>query len=161
VSSSTTGSLRTSAAVLDAANRWSVIGGHHSVGRFAVASTRTVASVDQAAVASNDKTKDKDARADGGLKTIAADGGGSDDEAVEEVADTGQLGVEMDLQIGQMTLRSKHLSALESKVANHCDVKLIFGDATMQASLLEKAEHRTRYKLASTVAARLTCLRRS
>jgi hypothetical protein len=39
------------------------------------------------------------------------------------------------LKIGQMTLRSKHLSALESSVANHPDVKLIFGDATMQVPL--------------------------
>ncbi len=52
-----------------------------------------------------------------------------------------------ELQIGQMTLRSKHLTALDSKIANLPDVALIFGHATMQASLLEKAEHRQRYNL--------------
>ena len=67
--------------------------------------------------------------------------------AVSEVADTGELGVELDLQIGQMTLRSKHLSALDTDVATHEDVRAIFGEATIQASLLERAEHRQRYRL--------------
>jgi hypothetical protein len=66
---------------------------------------------------------------------------------VNEVADTGQLGVELDLQIGQMTLRSKHLAALETDVAGFPDVKRIFGDSTMQASLLERAENRKRFRL--------------
>jgi hypothetical protein len=38
-----------------------------------------------------------------------------------------------------MTLRSKHLAALDSTVAGDSDVKLIFGDSTMQASLLGTA----------------------
>lgn len=53
----------------------------------------------------------------------------------------------MDLQVGQMTLRSKHLAALLPDIANHADVKLIFGDATIQASLVESAEHRQKYRL--------------
>jgi len=69
------------------------------------------------------------------------------DSKVGEVADNGMLGVEIDIQLGQMTLRSKHLAALPSDVANHPDVNFIFGDATMQASLLEKAENRQRYRL--------------
>lgn len=52
-------------------------------------------------------------------------------DAVGEVSDSGHLGVEMDVQVGQMTLRSKHLSALPSDVANREDVQEIFGDATM------------------------------
>mgnify|MGYP007000254295 CR=1 len=56
-------------------------------------------------------------------------------------------GVELDLQIGQMTLRSKHLSALDTDVATHEDVRAIFGEATIQASLLERAEHCQRYRL--------------
>ena len=133
--------------------------GHSSIGRYAVASTRTT--------------------------LLQQDGGGGDSpqpgrppsllrtnsahSEVGEVADTGLLGVEMDLQIGQvlslsvcpqlfalkltarvpsqMTLRSKHLQALESAVANHCDVQALFGDSTMQASLLERAEHRQRFRL--------------
>ena len=53
----------------------------------------------------------------------------------------------MDVQVGQMTLRSKHLSALLPDIANHPDVNMIFGDATIQASLIESAEHRFRYRL--------------
>jgi hypothetical protein len=66
---------------------------------------------------------------------------------VGEVADNGMLGVEIDVQLGQMTLRSKHLAALPSDIANHPDVVMIFGDATMQASLIERAENRQRYRL--------------
>jgi len=143
ISSSTTGSLRASAAVLDAGNRWSIIGGVHSIGRFAIASTRTVKEEgdDKATIAG-----DPSAAATSPL-VQAAISEETQHTAVEVVADTGLLGCEIDVQIGQMTLRSKHLSALESAVANHPDVKLIFGDATMQASLLERAEHRCRYRL--------------
>eukprot|EP00957_Ditylum_brightwellii_P048655 3691898-Ditylum_brightwellii.AAC.1 len=41
VSSSVTGSLQSSAEVLDKANRWSRIRGERSIGRWAVGSTRT------------------------------------------------------------------------------------------------------------------------
>ena len=64
-----------------------------------------------------------------------------------KVVDTDELGVEIDVQIGQMTLRSKHLAALDGTIANMVDVKLVFGDATMQASIMEKAQHRQRYRL--------------
>jgi maleate cis-trans isomerase len=66
---------------------------------------------------------------------------------VDEVADNGLLGVEIDVQIGQMTLRSKHLEALDKNISNHPDVAMIFGDATIQASMVEKAEHRIIYRL--------------
>jgi hypothetical protein len=66
---------------------------------------------------------------------------------VGEVADTQLVGVEMDLQIGQMTLRSKHLAALDAQVASMRDVKAIFGDSTIQASLIERASHRCIYRL--------------
>ena len=59
----------------------------------------------------------------------------------------GLKGVEMDLQLGQMTLRAKHLAALDSEVANKPQVREVFGESTMQASLLERAEHRKRFKL--------------
>jgi hypothetical protein len=63
------------------------------------------------------------------------------------VADTGMLGVEIDIQMIQMTLRSKHLAALNTDIANHPDVKMIFGESTMQASVVEVAEHRQVFKL--------------
>lgn len=63
------------------------------------------------------------------------------------VEDSGLQGVEMDLQLGQMTLRAKHLAALDTEVANMPQVREVFGESTMQASLLERAEHRKRFKL--------------
>ena len=44
------------------------------------------------------------------------------------------LGVEIDVQIGQMTLRSRHLSALSADIANQPDVLHVFGDSTIQVS---------------------------
>ena len=60
-----------------------------------------------------------------------------------------RYGVELDLQLGQMTLRSRHLSALPSNVASHPDVTALFGDATIQASTIETSQHRSRYRLVS------------
>lgn len=53
----------------------------------------------------------------------------------------------MDLQLGQMTMRSEHLAALESEIANLPDVREVFGEQTMQASLLQRTEHQRRYQL--------------
>ena len=125
VSTSTTGSLRASSEIVDAHNRWSYISGARSIGRFAVASTRT-------------------GRSRVGTQLIRT---ASSDLSPREVGDTAQLGVEMDLNIGQMTLRSMHLMALDSNIANQPDVSMIFGQSTMQASLTEKAENRQCYNL--------------
>jgi len=130
LSSSFTGSFRTSALVLNNQNRWSRIQGTRSIGRWAVGSTRTTM---QSKSLAN--------------MPIELQRGVSYWKPVSEVPDTGMLGVEIDVQIGQMTLRSKHLSALIPEIANHPDVARIFGDATIQASLVELAEHRHRYRL--------------
>ena len=66
---------------------------------------------------------------------------------VKSVADSSELDVEIDAQIGQLTLRGKHLAALESAVAGYRDVRVVFGDAAIQASLSERAEHRNVYRL--------------
>ena len=130
ISASTTGSLRVSAEIVDAQNRWSRLQGPRSVGRYAVASSRTVTEADDEGLAAPSLLRQQ-----------------SETGTVGEVGDTGLLGIEMDIQIGQMTLRSRHLSALETQVANHPDAKEIFGDATIQASLLEKAENRRMFHL--------------
>eukprot|EP00457_Paulinella_chromatophora_P000002 gb/GEZN01000002.1/.p1 GENE.gb/GEZN01000002.1/~~gb/GEZN01000002.1/.p1 ORF type:complete len:6816 (+),score=1425.09 gb/GEZN01000002.1/:114-20561(+) len=159
VSSSTTGALRASAEVVDANNKWSRIAGPRSFGRYAVGATRSVGSEESKdAVAEGDASQAVTSGAEG-------EGGGTASSSmprgplkvtrqqsnlhapVGEVADTGLLGVEMDLQIGQMTLRSRHLSALPTNIASHPDVKMLFGDQTIQASLLEQAEHRIGYRL--------------
>ena len=127
VSTSSTGSLRASSDVVDAHNRWGYIQGDRSCGRYVVASTRTKSGGDE------------------GPSRLVRTASGNQQPL--EVADTGLLGVEMDLQLGQMTLRSKHLVALDTQIANQPDVSFIFGDSTMQASLIEKAEHRHRYNL--------------
>lgn len=136
VSSSTTGS---SDVEIDKSNRWASLAGANAEGRYAVSSTRTIA-----AMKSSKSDSDADDGADSGQELTRASSSLAE---VAEVAHTAMLGVEMDLQIGQMTLRSKHLQALRSTVANHPDVKLIFGENTMQASLLERAEHRKKFRL--------------
>lgn len=54
----------------------------------------------------------------------------------QTAAHAGLLGVEMDLQLGQMTLRSKHLAALEPEIANKMDIRDVFGEQTAQVCLL-------------------------
>jgi hypothetical protein len=151
VSSSLTGSFKASADILDAQNRWSRIQGDRSVGRWAVGSTRNVATSSSSSALSEigpgsfkslSNKDSNDATPRPGLQRQH-----SFDNDVSEVADTGMLGVEIDVQIGQMTLRSKHLAALQTEIANHPDVQLIFGETTMQASLVESAEHRAVYRL--------------
>lgn len=149
VSSSLTGSFKASADILDAQNRWSRIQGDRSVGRWAVGSTRNVAtSVSATSLDALGPPAVRPSSApEGGTPRPALQRQHSFDNDVSEVADTGMLGVEIDVQIGQMTLRSKHLAALQTEIANHPDVQLIFGDTTMQASLVESAEHRSIYRL--------------
>lgn len=141
VSSSLTGSFKASAALLDNQNRWSRIQGARSCGRWAVGSTRTTIQDE----------KVKDTVPGPAIARIPMPGKlvrqVSYNKTVGEVEDNGMLGVEIDVQLGQMTLRSKHLSALTSDVANHPDVNLIFGDATIQASLISTAENCEVYRL--------------
>lgn len=139
VSSSLTGSLKTSAEILDNQNRWSKIQGKRSIGRWAVGSTRTAVGTAPA----DDADLDMDSLPDLPQLKLQT----SYNAEVGEVADTGMLGVEIDVQLGQMTLRSKHLAALESEIANHPDVTMVFGDSTIQASLIERAEYRQCYRL--------------
>lgn len=140
VSSSLTGSFKASAAILDNQNRWSRITGTRSIGRWAVGSTRTTIQ--------NEAAEDN-----GGMPPMPGGGLGklsrqfSYDNAVGEVDDNGMLGVEIDVQLGQMTLRSKHLSALIPDVANHPDCVSQFGDATIQASLIATSENRDEFRL--------------
>ena len=131
MSSSFTGAFRADSTVLDNSNMWSKIMGERSVGRWGVGSTRTTVS--------DESTKES-------IASVALSIDDRNDDVVE-IADTGMLPVEIDLQLCQMTLNSKHLQSLASAIANHPDVKNIFGDATMQASLIERAENRQRYRL--------------
>ncbi len=146
VSSSLTGSMKASAASLEDHNRWSRIVGDRSCGRWAVGSTRTSTAI-TASESTTSLSRSTDTSTPGGGPRPQLNRQQSYDNEVTEVEDTGLLGIEMDLQVGQMTLRSKHLAALLPDIANHPDVNMIFGDATIQASLIESAEHRQRYRL--------------
>jgi hypothetical protein len=213
VSTSSTGSLRASAEIIDASNRWSRIQGPRSLGRYAVASTRSAKIKEGPTAPGLIKSGEEDEEEEEGVKTSDKDslakdtvssGSGSarlsgsagfgaedDDEGDDDgflekhktttsptkdagkpkkknslpprpgmlqrqtsevalvgtVPDDGKLGVELDLMLAQMTLRSRHLSALEMEIANDPDVRLLFGTSNMQASLLERAEHCDKYRL--------------
>ncbi|KAH8067982.1 hypothetical protein JL721_7202 [Aureococcus anophagefferens] len=73
--------------------------------------------------------------------TARGDAGGP----VRSVADSSELDVEIDAQIGQLTLRGKHLAALESAVAGYRDVRVVFGDAAIRRR--SEREHRNVYRL--------------
>ena len=53
-----------------------------------------------------------------------------------------ELGIEVDLQTAQLTLKSSHLQALDTAIASDPDVQMIFGKKSMQASVVESSEHR-------------------
>ena len=174
VSTSSTGSLRASAEIVEVQNRWSKIKGRTSAGRYAVTSTRTIAMEEE-----NEETNGLSTlrgTSDGSIRSLSSNSNQSqaashssgsntnappqmftkskkllrqpsENSVVSFARDTRQWGVEMDLQLGQMTLRSRHLSALPTDVANNRDVLELFGESTIQASTLESGEHRRKYRL--------------
>ena len=118
--------------LVDASNQWGKLQGSRAAGRFVLVGSRA----NTAGVASEATENAFVRRKPTQITTVP-----------DVTDDSGLQGVEMDLQLGQMTLRSKHLAALDSEVANKPQVREVFGESTMQASLLERAEHRKRYKL--------------
>jgi len=157
------------------AQKWSRVAGLRCMGRFVVTSMRSGAK-EQTPVtkahSSEFEAEDKDnlsafgsASDTGEIQSIeGGDVGTENDEAsvrkllhfahgdtesdkVEEVAANQAFGMEVDIQLGQMTLKSGHLSALDSKVS-HPDITLLFGSATLQASVLQRATRCSKYRLA-------------
>lgn len=53
-----------------------------------------------------------------------------------------ELGVEIDIQTIQLTLKSSHLKALDRAIANDEDVVEVFGKHSMQAATIQSTEHR-------------------
>jgi hypothetical protein len=162
VSTSSTGSLRASAEIVEVQNRWSKIKGSTSSGRYAVTSTRTIAMNDDDLDDSTQHLKTGSLDSLDSLGSLRGTSGTvtnkktnkktllrqpSEESVVSFARDTRQWGVEMDLQLGQMTLRSRHLSALPANVANNKDVLYLFGESTIQASTLESGEHRRKFRL--------------
>ena len=101
--------------------RWGHVKGNHNVGRFTVASVHR-------------NGKGQSARA----------GGVVHEDSVQEVDEAAQeLGIEVDLQVFQVTLKSSHLQALDTVIAANPDVQLIFKESkSMQASVVQSTENR-------------------
>jgi len=114
VSTSSTGSLRASAEIVHAQNRWSRISGPRSCGRFVVSSVRTIGIDDSGSGTDGDAVDMDDMPELSRQQSVSS--------AFADVPESTEWGVEMDLQLGQMTLRSRHLSALPPSIAGHADV---------------------------------------
>ena len=99
----------------DSTRVWAFIGGPRSAGRFSVAATRRIGTVN------------------------------TDECSIEvgTIGDDVELGIELDLQIVQLTMKSSHLKALDTKIASDPDVQSIFGKKSMQGSIIESTMHRT------------------
>ena len=75
-------------------------------------------------------------------------GDSSSDAAIPEVAAEGaEIGVEIDVQTMQLTLRASHPQALPTDVARHEDTISVFGRVAMQACIVETTSLMTRYRL--------------
>jgi len=115
----------------DNQNRWSKLAGSRCRGRYAVASTRN-----QAPSQRSDDEDDMD------ISPPPLARQSSWEVPVGYVAESTFVGVELDLQIGQMTLRNRHLSSLPQHIQNHPDVRTIFGSCgNLQASRLSNTQH--------------------
>ena len=130
----------------DTQNRWSKISGSRCRGRYAVASTRSnvaAEDVDNVGVSILKKPTSSTALDDDvGISQPELTRQASWETPVGEVADSAFVGVELDLQLGQMTLRNRHLSALKPEILQHPDMKTVFGACgTIQASQLSQAIH--------------------
>ena len=64
-----------------------------------------------------------------------------------EMEDDGQLAVEVDVQVMQITLKSSHPQALPDDVAALPDVRAVFGEVSMQACLTERSSLRACYRI--------------
>lgn len=116
------------------------------MGRWAVGSTRTMAAGEDGGVTESkggEDTEDDDEPP----PSIAMRKQPSSKNIPGTTEDTEDLGVEIDVQIGQMTLRAKHLQALPSEVANQPEVRALFGDSTIQVSITERSTNRIVYQL--------------
>lgn len=126
--SASTGSMLASGAS-DEQGRWAYVAGERNVGRFTRHSLRNGTA---------------SARHDVGGGATVGDGG---EESIALMADDGQLSVEVDVQVMQLTLKAAHPQALPDEIAQLPDVKHVFGDVTMQACLLEQTAKRSCYRV--------------
>ena len=138
-----------------AENRWGFVDGARSRGRFTVFAVRTdnrtpapPPPVPSSPTSPKANTLDEMMAAATQVKAKRAStaAGATPFEDVQTVLDE-DLGVEIDVQLMQLPLRSSHPQALERDIAKLRDIIDIFGKIAMQACILEKSLHRTCYRL--------------
>merc|ERR1719399_86127 len=99
--------------------RWAYVAGERCHGRFARHSLRNGTATD----------------VDAGTTDADGESGGK---AIGTMDDDGQLAIEVDVQVMQLTLKASHPQALPEEVSQLPDVKHVFGNVTMQACLTEQ-----------------------
>lgn len=87
-----------------------------------------------------------DGSANVGRFTVTSIGGSQSQDIVSVDASAG-LGAEIDFQLGTLTLKNAHVVALSEEVANEPDVRAVFGNESMQATILQSAANRVWYRL--------------
>lgn len=66
-----------------------------------------------------------------------------------QVLDGPAIEIELNIQCGQLTLRSQNLKNLPTNIAGHCDILTVFGDAKIEAAYVGSPEGCDIYKLIS------------
>lgn len=102
---------------LQSTRSWGYIDGSQSVGRFTVSSTRRKVN----------RSAELEDVSEGNIQTVHP---------------STELGIEIDTQLIQLTLKSSHLKALDTAIASDLDVQAIFGKQSIQGSILESTENR-------------------
>ena len=146
--SASTGSL------LPAANeeigRWAYVEGERSLGRFTRHSIRNGAAAarpsdaTQSLPADGEKAQLVDDSGEDVVSEKSSDSGGT---GIMMMSDDGQLAVEVDVQMMQLTLKAAHPQALPDEIAQLPDVTTVFGDVSMQACLTEQSALRSCYRI--------------
>jgi len=66
---------------------------------------------------------------------------------IDESRPMTDMGVEINLQLSQLSLKSNHLEALNQPMSSDYDVVTIFGVRSLQVAVVEKAQHRQWYRM--------------
>ena len=151
-------------------NLWAYIAGDANAGRFTQFAIKAApnkeggegAAVEGGGLAPQNPPPHPDQAAEEARKVGAADDAAPDEllaargaaeaaaaaaRGVPTVRDGGALNIVVDVMVMQMTLRASHPQALPDGVAKMGDVLDVFGKVPMQASLVERCEHRETYSL--------------
>jgi hypothetical protein len=130
----------------DELGRWAYVAGERSRGRFARHSIRNgTSSAAAAETIPNASNLESGVLRD--VQNTEEVVGAGYSEPIIAMDDDGQLAVEVDVQMMQLTLKASHPQALPADVAQLPDVKDVFGDVSMQACLTEQTAARSIYRI--------------